>query len=125
MSYCRWSSDGYNCDVYVYEDVSGGYTCHVAGLRIVNLNEAPENPSHYFDIENKDDAWQNEYMSKHRDYMNWLREKAIREPIGLPYDGKSFNVDTAEDMADRLIELKQLGYTVPEYAIESLREDVD
>lgn len=29
MSYCRWSSDNFKCDVYVYADVSGGWTTHV------------------------------------------------------------------------------------------------
>lgn len=41
MSYCRWSSmnwgcDVYvyeDCDVYVYEDCDGGWTTHVAGRR--------------------------------------------------------------------------------------------
>ena len=28
MSYCRWSSDCHQSDVYVYEDVKGGFTTH-------------------------------------------------------------------------------------------------
>ncbi len=34
MSYCRWSSDNTNCDLYCYEDCSGGFTTHVAGFRL-------------------------------------------------------------------------------------------
>ncbi len=30
MSYCRWSSDGFRCDLYAYEDAQG-WTIHVAG----------------------------------------------------------------------------------------------
>jgi len=33
MSYCRWSSDNYQCDVYCYADVGGGYTTQVASRR--------------------------------------------------------------------------------------------
>lgn len=33
MSYCRWSSDNFECDLYCYSDVNGGYTTHVAGRR--------------------------------------------------------------------------------------------
>lgn len=37
MSYCRWSSDNYQCDIYAYRHVCGGYQVHVAGRR----NDAP------------------------------------------------------------------------------------
>jgi len=35
MSYCRWSSDNWQCDLYCYDDISGGITTHVAGYRCV------------------------------------------------------------------------------------------
>jgi hypothetical protein len=114
MSYCRWSSDGHNCDVYVYEDVSGGYTCHVAGLRIINLHEAPRCPNlvdmDYPRKENGEisDEALADFMTKHTVYMNWLRDKAIRKPIGLEHDGQSFNVETPGDMAATLCSLKEL-----------------
>lgn len=34
MSYCRFSSDLWQCDVYVYEDCDGGWTTHVASARL-------------------------------------------------------------------------------------------
>lgn len=33
MSYCRFSSDNFQSDVYVYADVYGGYTTMVAEVR--------------------------------------------------------------------------------------------
>ena len=36
MSYCRWSSDGGQCDVHCYADVSGGFTTHVAANKATN-----------------------------------------------------------------------------------------
>ena len=47
MSYCRFSSDDWQCDVYVYADVAGGWTTHVAAVRFVFDKELPppvENP---------------------------------------------------------------------------------
>ena len=127
MSYCRWSSDGMKCDVYVYEHYSDGYVCHVAGRKIVNLAEAPECPS-WFDFptdENgriSDESIQ-DYMVKHRAWNEWLDKSAIREDIGLEHDGKTFSCDMPGDMAETLIMLKEMGYQVPQYAIDALWEE--
>lgn len=127
MSYCRWSSDGHNCDVYVYEDVSGGFTCHVAARRIVNLHEAPHVPNFgdYESFKNgkTSDEDLKDFMQKYHEWMQWLDHKAVREPIGLEFDGKSFNVETATGMGNELSLLKMQGYNVPQYAIDALFEE--
>ena len=41
MSYRRWSSDDFQCDVYVYESVAGGFVTHVAANRVVFKDELP------------------------------------------------------------------------------------
>ena len=97
MSYCRWSSDGMKCDVYVYQDYHGDYMCHVAGRRIVNLDEAPHCPSllDYRRGENgeiTDEALAN-FSAKHRAWMEWIQHHATREDIGLEFDGKTFCQD--------------------------------
>lgn len=33
MTYCRWSDDSFRCDLYCYQDTSGGWTTHVALYR--------------------------------------------------------------------------------------------
>jgi hypothetical protein len=30
LSYCRWSSDNFRCELYCYQDTCGGWTTHVA-----------------------------------------------------------------------------------------------
>jgi hypothetical protein len=127
MSYCRWSSDGNKCDVYVYEDVSGGFTCHVASRKIMNLDEAPHVPS-LFDYDScrngkTSDEDMEDFMVKYRAWMEWLQTKAVRKNIGLEYDGKTFNVETATEMGNSLKMLQNMGYQVPDYAIESLWEE--
>ena len=127
MSYCRFSSDRYGCDVYVYEDVHGGYTCHVAARKIVNLHEAPHCPD-LIDYPRDEEGKITEealadFMVKHRAYMDWLKDSAIREEIGLEFDGQTFNVETATSMGNELQLLKNMGYNVPQYVIETLWEE--
>lgn len=115
MSYCRWSSDDFQCDVYVYEDVSGGFTTHVAGNRLVYANplppEVPLDRDHF-------GAW----MERHQAVMK-MADEATRVEISLPHAGESFNDPTAAACADRLESLRELGYVVPQYAIDALREE--
>lgn len=44
-------------------------------------------------------------------------------PIGLPHDGDQFNHDTPGECADWLLELRALGYFVPQYAIDALQAE--
>lgn len=146
MSYCRFSSMNTMCDVYVYEDCRGGWTTHVASARRV----IPPIPSfldgrflmrvHRWAGAN----WNNdtrgfEYPSRWRKHVAdvWIRFAAWWQTyihggslklipmrkIGLPQDGETFNDATAEECAGRLEALRELGYRVPQYAIDALRED--
>ena len=115
MSYCRFSSDDYQCDVYCYASVSGYYVTHVASNRPVLDGTLP--PAVPWEKDNAD-AW----LARHEAVMAWV-EKAERKPIGLPHDGETFDDPTASDAADRLQMLKDAGYNVPQYAIDALREE--
>lgn len=52
-----------------------------------------------------------------------MLKKAKYIPIGLPFDDQIFNDNTASEAADRLQMLKGVGYCVPQYAIDALREE--
>lgn len=49
--------------------------------------------------------------------------RAKQYPIGLPYDGESYNEPTAAAAANRLQQLKDVGYNVPQDAIDALLEE--
>lgn len=115
MAYCRFSSDDFQCDVYCYASVSGGYVTHVATNKPVLDGTLP--PPVPWEKDNAD-AW----LARHEAVMAWV-EKAERKPIGLPHAGERFNDATPGECADRLESLRALGYQVPQRAIDSLREE--
>jgi hypothetical protein len=117
MSYCRWSSNDSLCDVYVYADVSGGWTTHVAGNRLVYKGELPPP----FDWDNEENVGER-FIERER-IVRKLRKEAERVNIGLPHDGATFNDPTPGECADRLESLRSMGYVVPQYAIDALREE--
>lgn len=116
MSYCRWSTDDFQCDIYCYESCSGGWDIHVAGRRHV-LKDGDLPPRVPFSLENKD-AWIDRWMK----VMEWVRTAELR-PIGLAHDGKSYNEPSALAAGNRLIALKAAGYNVPQDAIDALLEE--
>lgn len=127
MSYCRWSSDFFQCDVYVYADVSGGWTTHVAGrrMRYGPPETVTQMPCDTFD----------EYWAQHLAYDAWRdslpKDKdgdvADSEYINLsdigPEAGESYNDPTAAECAERLEALKASGFNVPQRAIDALRQE--
>lgn len=114
MSYCRWSTDDFRCDIYCHESCGGGWDIHVAAVRHRLKNLPPLIP---FTPENLT-AW----FERHKKVMAMVH-RAKRFTIGLPYDGRSYNEPTARDTANRLIELKRVGYNVPQGAIDALLEE--
>jgi hypothetical protein len=133
MSYCRWSSDNWKCDLYCYEEVSGGFTTHVASNRIVG--EVPE--ASFALLQKNDD------LSVPEQVMRRLRNEAFKEwteaqekqskfldtckhkPIGLPYDGESFNDPDLESFLKRLLHLREVGYKFPDYVLEEVKEEIE
>ena len=112
MSYCRWSSDGFKCDVYCYAHVDGVWVTHVAGRKKVGLDTLPpDGLSPPFDWNAKmafDKAY--EALSEWRD-------------ITLPHANETFRDASPGECADRLEHLRSLGYHIPQYAIDELREE--
>lgn len=119
MSYCRFSSDDFRCDVYVYEDAYGGWVTHVAGRRHVIDEDALPPPVEW--IPGDEDSV-HRWFERYRQ-VSKLIDGAELVDIGLPHDGASFNDPTPGACADRLEQLRELGYRVPDRAIKRLREE--
>lgn len=139
MSYCRWSNDFGECDVYVYEDVGGGWTTHVASRRL--RQKVPD------EIKTMPSNTAEKWIALHQAEREWRKSlpsdeimgKVIRdgethrEPIRFPkdseyidlseiseYAGDSFNDPTPQDCAERLKQIRDSGLNVPQYAIDRL-----
>ena len=117
MSYCRWSSDRFQCDVYVYADCTGGWTTHVASSR--SIEKSPVMPWRTLGVPilGRFRWW---LYTKRND--RWSDNRTFTS-IGLEHDGESFNDNTPGECAARLEELKAMGYNVPQYVINSLLEE--
>lgn len=121
MSYCRLSSDDFQCDVYVYA-ARWGWQTHVAARRPVYTEPLPPQ----VELPGKDDpGWEaaiEAWVKRHAEVMAAVDEAQHAE-IGLPHDGASFVDDTPGECADRLESLRAIGYNVPQYAIDRLRRE--
>ena len=117
MSYCRWSSDNFMCDLYCYEDVNGGWTTHVARSRPARRPqpEMPDLISGTIDVP----AW----LEAHNAMMADL-DTIPRVPIGGPHDGQSFNDATLEEFRDRLLMLRAAGYRFPDGVLAAVEEEI-
>jgi hypothetical protein len=121
MSYCRWSTDNFKCDLYCYGDVNGGYTTWVAGNRAIG--DIPKLPDWPKPGTTPPENWAQEMtdaMKKQHDFL----ENCEREDITLPYAGECFNDPTLEAFRDRLIELRRVGYYFPFEIIDELEEEI-
>ena len=114
MSFCRWSSDNFKCDVYAYEHVDGYFALHVASSK--HVGDVPLLP----DITKvSNDEW----SKAHKIREDWLDTHEV-ESIGLSCDGDDYELDTIEDLLDKMLELRKIGYHVPDYTIENIREEI-
>lgn len=111
MSYCRWSSDGFQCDVYVYES-NEGYTIHVAGNR---------RPRRVVDIDFSSQESLAASIKQQRQELDDPTNEPVK--IGLSEDGKTFVDPTPGECAERLTWLQGLGYHVPQDVIDDLRDE--
>lgn len=114
MSFCRWSSDNFHCDLYAYESANG-YVIHVAGRRY--LGDIPPFPASLPTLENVQ-----EWLDA-RIRQGAFLDTAQREAITLPHAGETFTEDTLDDFEARLLYLRRLGYLFPDWVFEEIREE--
>lgn len=119
MSYCRWSSDQFRSDIYCYES-NDGFVIHVAAARLVSDQPRPERKAGAVSID--DPSWVQLSVDDWNAYSAWS-DAARREPIRLEHAGEQFVEATAGECADRLRQLRALGYHVPQYALDALDEE--
>lgn len=113
MSYCRWSTDDFQCDLYCYES-DEGFITHVAGQRIKYKTPLPPPV---------DESDFNALLKRHETVLGML-DNAERAPIGLPYDSKTFCDHDLPSFLERVKMLKKIGYNVPDYLIPMIIKEI-
>lgn len=110
MSYCRFSSDNFKSDFYVYgSDL--GWEIIVAGNRVVgDIPPLVEWGAPGFF----------EALKKQQDFVS----AAKHEPITLPHAGASFTEKTVEGAIEMIEELIALGFHAPAHLLEDLKEEL-
>ncbi|MDD5277707.1 MAG: hypothetical protein PHR16_16695 [Methylovulum sp.] len=114
MSYCRWSSDNFKCDLYCYESASG-FVTHVATRKYDYEGEMPP----VFD-----DAWTPEQTVEAHKKRQEILDASQLVPIGLPFDGESYVDGTLEEFRERLTALRASGYRFPDDVFEQIDEEI-
>lgn len=112
MAYCRWSCMNGYCQVYLYEDVSGGYTLHVASHKLPP--GAPEHGLHL--IIDKGFA---AYKAQNALYEQW-RSSVRLMPIEHEYAGQSYGLDEIAEVISLLTEMRAAGVVFPDHVLKIL-----
>lgn len=120
MAFCRWSTDNFRCDLYCYEG-DGGFTTHVAGRR---WKIVPWLNPYYIDTTIDYTQYENLWHQLHKEYHRFLEETAL-EIIDLPHAGESFGDPTLEAMLARMEDLRELGYIVPQFVVDNIRQIIE
>lgn len=115
MSYCRWSSDAHQSDVYVFYSGDPEYTIMVAENRHVSSAPRPlEVPLQGGNVE--------AFMEANQQLAEWAASSELI-PLGLPHDGDVFTYTSASETVEQLLLLRSMGYYVPQFAIEVLNQE--
>lgn len=118
MSYCRLSTDDFQCDLYIYECVTDQWMIHVAARKVVYKEPLPEPVE--LDTHDKE-SWKAWF--DRRGIVDAILKRTELVPIGLPYDGKTIAVDSPGECADAVEMLLALGYRAPAHVVDELRKE--
>lgn len=140
MSYCRWSSNHGECDVYVYHNVSGAWTLHVAGRKpkhkvpdhIKNIYPSFSDPAMvprvfadaYMAAHKAEEAWRRT-LPGHEIKGHWfIDDDQYRSLLEIgPEAGQSYDFDGPGECAAFMKVLQNKGFMVPQCAIDALLEE--
>ena len=128
MAYCRFSTNNFQCDVYVYESVNDCWVTHVAYRRWPE--NMPDDPEECLtdEIFKAGGAVLRDAYAKHcRLYearKNWMRaHQHLLKEINHPLAGEDFSHETPGECAKFLRQLLNEGFRVPLDVILQLEQE--
>lgn len=114
MSYCRFSTDDFQCDVYCFGS-NGGIEIYVASNRYVYKEPLPA-PVPF------EESTIAEWTTRHNKVIAMV-DQADRVDIGGPHDGEHEVFPNYEDAITYLQQLHEDGYNFPLGVIDEIREE--
>jgi len=115
VSFCRWSSDDFQCDLYVYGAEGDVVSINVAGRKHVLKEPLPPEISY----DDDPGGW----FARHNEVMRVVGD-ADMEPIGLDCDGETYSLPP-EEAADKVRELIAMGYRCDPAVPDEIEADYD
>jgi len=113
MSYCRWSDDNLQCDLYCV-GTGDDYVTYVREHRTVG--QIPSLP----DIKIAPDKG---FLAALNRQMEFGMTCEV-VPIGLPHDGEVFRDPTLEAFKATLLYLRSIGYRFPDLVLERIDNEI-
>jgi hypothetical protein len=104
MAWCTFASDDYGCDLRLAL-LTTGFTINTAWQRIVGDIPRTEHL--------QEEGFELELEEAEREQTRFLKT-AVREPIGLPHAGEEFVFEERDDFVEKVRELVELGYRIPQ-----------
>jgi len=120
MSYCKFSSNGYQSDLHAYFEDQ--YTIHVASKRYKEQGPVPWD---HLKLNEAQDNWEPDSLVKFNDLTEKFLSANEPVPIGLPDDDESFYFDNIGDFRSKMRELIYTGYQIDEEVMASIDKEVD
>lgn len=121
MAYCRFSSMNDQCDLYIYDDVDGGLTIHVASQRRQLPEDYPNHPLEDFAHQRITTTEFGAILKKRAEIL----EAAPSLPIGLSRDGQSYSNIGYEEGLALVKSLREEGYVFPDFVEDAIRENIE
>lgn len=124
MSYCRFSSNDWQCDLYCYM-TEGGFMVHIASTRTVFKEKLPAIVKLEMDangLPTKD--YTERLWHRHREVQR-IKSESDSVPIGLPYDGQNFFADNIYDFKNTIKMLIDAGYRGTDTLLEAIEEELN
>lgn len=118
MSYCRFSSDDWMSDVYVYESAEG-WVVHVAANRPAEAIHGPDMAAF---VAGRIDG---EEFARQMTAMNEMLVKVERRAIEHPAAGAMRTFGSPGECAEWLVSLSETGIHVPADVVPTLRDEQD
>lgn len=107
--YCRFSSDDWRCDLWCYGDAETGWTTHVAGRRLAEVDAVHD--------DRRRAGPESDMMRRMRLALVYGAAELV--PIGGAFDGQSFVDRTVAQFHHRLLMLRSAGYRFPDSVINA------